>query len=199
MKLSEIKVDTEYAVLPQYQDVKGCFNDINTIANTRVMNATVVSLDVYEYDPSNRNPDPAHFKLAVPQKKKSGRALLVKSKDMYSDDVYYHTVQLKQILVEWSVLIPIWNESKRLEEERKAKAEAERKVLEDKKTRARAHAERAQHSLPKTVKSLVGARCGDVTVEFQSYSNDPNATITMRLTDFEILLEQLYEKKEEVA
>jgi hypothetical protein len=199
MKLSEIKVDTEYAILPQYQDVRGQFNDVNAIAKARVKSAKVVSLDVYEYDPQTVNADPAQFKLAVPQKKKSGRALLVVTKDMYSDDLVYFTVQLKQILIEWSVLVPIWAEQKRLQLEQEAKALAESKVLEAKQTRAKEHAERAKHSLPKTVKSLVGARCGDVSVDYNRYSTTPDATITMRLTDFEILLEQLYDKKDEVA
>ena len=199
MKLSEIKLDTDYAILPNYQEVRGQFNDVNTIANARVMSARVVSLDTYEHDSQKRSKDPAEFALAVPQKKKTGRSLLVVAKDMYGDDLVYFTVQLKQILIEWSVLVPIWDEQKRVQKEREAKEEAERKVLEAKRVRAREHAERSRHSLPKTVKSLVGARCGDVSVDYNAYSSNPDATITMRLTDFEILLEQIYDKKEEVA
>jgi hypothetical protein len=200
MRLSELKVGVEYAILPNYEEVRGRYADINTIANARVIKATITSMDVYDYDSGKRGTDPSAFTIAVPQSKKSGRALVMKTEDIYNpSESVYLTVQLKQILIEWSVLVPIWDEQKRLQKEREAKEETERKVLEAKRVRAREHAERSRHSLPKTVKSLVGARCGDVSVDYNAYSSNPDATITMRLTDFEILLEQLYDKKEEVA
>lgn len=200
MKLSELKVGVEYAILPNYEEVRGKYSDLNTIANARVIKATIASMDVYDYDSGKRGTELSAFSIAVPQKKKSGRALVMKTEDIYnSGEFVYLTVQLKQILIEWAVLVPIWDEQKRLRLEQENKALAESKILEAKVTRAKEHAERAKHSLPKTVKSLVGARCGDVTVDFNRYSNTPDATITMRLTDFEILLEQLYDKKDEVA
>lgn len=200
MKLSELKVGVEYAVLPNYEEVRGKYPDLNSMANARTIKATIVSMDVYEYDSSNRSIDPTAF--AVHTSKTSGaRALLMKTENLYSSDneASYMTVQLKQILVEWSVLVPVWDERKRLQLEAEAKEQAERKVREAKQTRAKEHAQRAKQSLPKTVKSLVGARCGDVVVDYNAYSGNPDAYITMRLTDFEILLEQLYDKKEEVA
>jgi hypothetical protein len=63
------------------------------------------------------------------------------------------------------------------------------------------HAERAQVNLPNTLKKLLGGHLyGNVSVNYSSYSNDPNAEVTLSLRDMERLIERAFDNEsEEVA
>lgn len=190
MKLSEIKLNGEYAIVPSWTYNNKSARDIDTVRENDVVKSTVVSLDKYEYEPSNRKDSP-DFKKAQQGNRSVG--IIVKATDNQGKDFYW-TSRLADVVAEWSVLEPKWNSAKsKEEEERKAREEAQRQERELRRT-VEEEVERSRNSVMSSAKELLGANT-TVEVTTRGYGLDYKATVEISLAEFERLMELSYEGK----
>ncbi len=200
MKLSEIEVGKEYAVTHHFTSTIGNKDllDITKVSRHDVDKATVESKDKYNYVKEGSLTLLKEEFTIAPKSAKVNIGLLVSFERQ--GEKHYTVVRISNVLHEWNHLEPIW--LAREEEERKARAIAETKELELRKKRdnARLHAERAQVNLPNTLKKLLGGHLyGNVSINYSTYSTDPNAEVTLSLKDMERLIERAFDNSEEVA
>ena len=118
MKLSEIKLNGEYAIVPSWTYNNKGSRDVAIVRENDVVKATVISLDKYEYEPSNRKQSSADFTKAQAGNRSVG--ILVKATDNNNTDLYW-TSRLADVVEEWSVLEPKWKAKQSVEEEEQRK------------------------------------------------------------------------------
>jgi exonuclease VII large subunit len=190
MKLSEIKLNGEYAIVPSWTYNNKSARDIDTVRENDVVKSTVVSLDKYEYEPSNRKDSPSFTKAQAGNR---SVGIIVKATDNQGRDFYW-TSRLADVVAEWSVLEPKWNSAKsKEEEERKAREEAQRQERELRRT-VEEEIERSRNSVMSSAKELLGTNT-TVEVTTRGYGIDYKATVEISLAEFERLLELSYEGK----
>lgn len=202
MKLSALQVDTEYAVVLGWTSMHNnpYYKDLATIGRRDVAKAVLVSTDKYEYAGDNRyshNQDKTVFNLA-PKNAKSNIGVLMRITDSNGVD-FYMVSRLSEIVVEWSVLEPLWVAKEELERQEQLKEKQRQAEINRKRDNARLHAERAQTNLPVTLKKLLVTLNGNVEVSYSSYSDNPSPTVTISLRDIERLIELAFDNQEEVA
>jgi hypothetical protein len=201
MKLSEIEVGKEYAVTHHFTSTVGNKDllDITKVTRHDVDKATVESKDKYNYVKEGSLTVLKEELTVAPKSAKVNIGILVSF--TRQGEKHYTVVRISNVLHEWNHLEPLWLAKE--EEERKLRAIAEQQELELRKKRdnARLHAERAQVNLPNTLKKLLGGHLyGNVTINYSSYSTDPNAEVTLTLKDMERLIERAFDNEsEEVA
>jgi hypothetical protein len=201
MKLSEIEVGKEYAITHHFTSTVGNKDllDITKVTRHDVDKATVESKDKYNYAKEGSLTLLKEELTVAPKSAKVNIGILVSF--TRQGEKHYTVVRISNVLHEWNHLEPLWLAKE--EEERKLRAIAEQQELELRKKRdnARLHAERAQVNLPNTLKKLLGGHLyGNVTINYSSYSTDPNAEVTLTLKDMERLIERAFDNEsEEVA
>lgn len=191
MKLSELTVGKEYAVVPSWTYSSRSARDVDTVRENDVVKATLVELTKYEYEPSQRRQDP-NFRKAEAGNRSVG--VLVKASDN-SGTEFYWTSRLADIIAEWSVLEPKWK-AKQSEQERKEQEEQERRAKE------RLHVEqihqeiaRSRTSIMDSAKELLGSN-NNVEVTTNGYGLDSHGVVTFSIKEFEKLIELAYAGKE---
>jgi hypothetical protein len=191
MKLSEIKLNGEYAIVPSWTYNNKSARDVNTVRENDVVKASIVSLDKYEYEPSQRKDSPSFTKA---QSGNRSVGIIVKATDNNGKE-YYWTSRLADVIAEWSVLEPKWNSVKDKEEkERQAKMEEQRKEREL-RNQVEAEVERSRNSIIATSKDLLGENT-TVEVTTSGYNLDYKATVNLSLKEFELLIEMAFAGKE---
>ncbi|CAB4167000.1 hypothetical protein UFOVP964_99 [uncultured Caudovirales phage] len=191
MKLSEIKLNIEYAVVPSWTYNNRGARDVDKVREGDVVKATVISLDKYEYEPSNRKHNVNDFTKAQAGNRSIG--ILVKALDTNGKEFFW-TTRLADVVAEWAVLEPTWNSQKsKEEEERLARDEAQRKEREL-RVRVEEEIERSRKSVVESAKELLGANT-TVEVSTRGYGEDYRATVEISLAEFERLMELSYEGK----
>lgn len=192
MKLSEVKLNGDYAIVPSWTYNSKGSRDVSIVRENDVVKATVISLDKYEYEPSQRKQDPAQFTKAQAGNRSVG--ILVKATDNNNTDFYW-TSRLADVVEEWSVLEPKWKAKQSEEdEERKKRAEQANKEHEIRK-QVEEEVERSRNSVITTAKELLGAGTS-VDVSSQGYGLDYKATVSVSLKEFEQLIEMAYAGKD---
>lgn len=190
MKLSEIKLNGEYAIVPSWTYNNKGVRDIDTVRENDVVKSTVISLEKYEYEPSNRKDSPSFTKA---QSGNRSVGIIVKATDNQGRDFYW-TSRLADVVAEWSVLEPKWNSAKsKEEEEKRLRDEAQRQERDIRKT-VEEEVERSRVSVTSSAKELLGANT-TVEVTTRGYGLDYKATVEISLAEFERLLELSYEGK----
>jgi hypothetical protein len=202
MKLSELQVDTEYAVVigwtPMHNNPQ--YKDFTRIDRRDVTKATLVSIDKYEYTVDNRyhnSEDKDSFNRA-PKNAKTNLGVLLRATDT-SGVVRYFVSRLSEVIVEWSVLEPLWLAKEELQRQEQLKEKQRQEEVQRIRDNARLHAERAQTNLPITLKKVLGNLYSNVEVNYSTYSDNPSPTVTLSLRDIERLIELAYDNQEEVA
>lgn len=192
MKLSELSVGKEYAVVPSWTYSSRNARDLNNVRENDVVKATLVELTKYNYEPSQRRHDPAGFTKANAGERSVG--VLVKATDSNGTDIYW-TSRLADILAEYSTLEPKWANAK-AEQERKEREELERRERERLHAeQVRAEVERSRNSILDSAKELLGSN-NNVHVDTNGYGNELTAQVTFSIKDFERLLELAYAGKD---
>jgi len=192
MKLSEIKLNGEYAIVPSWTYNSKSSREIDKVRENDVVKATVISLEKYEYEPSNRKDNPTSFRKAEAGNRSVG--ILVKAIDN-SGAEFYWTSRLADVVAEWSVLEPKWNSLKSKEEaERLAREEAQRKERELRK-KVEEEVERSRNSVIATSKELLGEQT-TVEVTSNGYGLDYKASVNLSLREFELLVEMAFAGKD---
>ena len=191
MKLSEIKLNGEYAIVPSWTYNNKSARDVDTVRENDVVKATIYSLDKYEYEPSNRKDSPS-FRQAEAGNRSVG--IVVKATDNNGKE-YYWTSRLADVIAEWSVLEPKWNSAKSKEEaERLLREEAQRKERELRRL-VEEEVERSRNSVVSTSKVLLGDKT-TVEVSSSGYGLDYKATVNLSLKEFEQLIEMAFAGKD---
>jgi len=192
MKLSELTVGTEYAVVPSWTYSNRSARDVDTVRENDVVRATLLELTKYEYEPSNRKSDSGSFVKAQAGNRSVG--VLVKATDSNGKDVYW-TTRLADIIAPYAVLEPKWSQANQAEKERERKQrELQEKVYAHKK-KVSAEIERSTGSIIQTSKELLGAGTY-VTVDTEGYDLDYKGIVKLSIAEFEALIEMAYAGKD---
>jgi hypothetical protein len=192
MKLSELTVGTEYAVVPSWTYSNRSARDVDTVRENDVVRATLLELTKYEYEPSNRKDSAGSFVKAQTGNRSVG--VLVKATDSNGKDVYW-TTRLADIIAPYAVLEPKWSQLNSAEKEReRIQRELQEKVYAHKKV-VSAEVERSKGSIIQTSKELLGAGTY-VTVETDGYDLEYKGIVKLSLQEFETLIELAYAGKD---
>ena len=192
MKLSEIKLNGDYAIVPSWTYNNKGSRDVAIVRENDVVKATVISLDKYEYEPSNRKQSSADFTKSQAGNRSVG--ILVKATDNNNTDFYW-TSRLADVVEEWSVLEPKWKAKQSAEDdERKKRAEQANKEHEIRK-QVEEEVQRSRNSVITTAKELLGVGTS-VEVNTNGYGLDYKATVSVSLKEFEQLIEMAYAGKD---
>ena len=191
MKLSEIKLNGEYAIVPSWTYNSKESRDPNKVRENDVVKASVLSLDKYEYEPSNKKADASSFRLAQQGNRSVG--ILVKATDNNGQEFFW-TSRLADVVAEWSVLEPTWKAKQSKEDEEQRKREEQQQREKAIRVKAEQEVERSRNSVMSSAKDLLGAGT-TVEVTTRGYGEDYKATVEISLAEFERLLELSYEGK----
>ena len=192
MKLSEIKLNGDYAIVPSWTYNNKGSRDVSTVRENDVVKATVISLDKYEYEPSQRRQDPAQFTKAQAGNRSVG--ILVKATDNNNTDFYW-TSRLADVVEEWSVLEPKWKAKQSAEDDERKKREEQANKEREIRKQVEEEVNRSRNSVITTAKELLGAGTS-VDVSSQGYGLDYKATVSVSLKEFEQLIEMAYAGKD---
>lgn len=188
MKLSELNVGTEYAVVPSWKYSSRNSRDLNNVDESDVVKATLVELTKYNYEPSQRRQDPAGFSKASAGERSVG--VLVKATDN-SGGEFYWTSRLADILAEYATLEPKWA-TKKAEQEKREREENERRERERLiAEQVQQEVARSRNSILDSAKELLGSS-HSVEVNTNGYGADLKGVVTFTLKDFEKLIELAY-------
>ncbi len=196
MKLSELQVGNEYAVLPSWTYNGKQARDLDRVRENDVIKATLISTDKYSYDVSSRYNDTTRFRLAIKGERSVG--VIVKAVDSNGTEFYW-TARLADILQEWSLISPQWEVRKLKEAEERKQRELQEQLEREYRNKVQAYVERSRDTVPVCVTELIGKRCGKVHVTTSGYGMDTQAVVEINLADFETLVELAYQGKEAVA
>ena len=192
MKLSELTVGTEYAIVPSWTYSSKSARTVDTVRENDVVRATLLELTKYEYEPSNRKSDTGSFVKAQQGNRSVG--VLVKATDTNGKDVYW-TTRLADIIAPYAVLEPKWLQANSAEKEReRIQKEQQEKVYAHKK-KVSAEVERSTGSIIQTSKELLGAGTY-VTVDTEGYDLDYKGVVKLSIQEFESLIEMAYAGKD---
>jgi len=192
MKLSELTIGTEYAVVPSWTYSSKSARTVDTVRENDVVRATLLELTKYEYEPSNRKSDTGSFVKAQQGNRSVG--VLVKATDTNGKDVYW-TTRLADIIAPYAVLEPKWLQANSAEKEReRIQKEQQEKVYAHKK-KVSAEVERSTGSIIQTSKELLGAGTY-VSVDTEGYDLDYKGVVKLSITEFEALIEMAYAGKD---
>ena len=192
MKLSEIKLNGDYAIVPSWTYNNKGSRDVSTVRENDVVKATVISLDKYEYEPSNRKQSFADFTKAQAGNRSVG--ILVKATDNNNTNFYW-TSRLADVVEEWSVLEPKWKAKQSVEEEEQRKREEQANKEREIRRKVEEEVERSRNSVITTAKELLGVGTS-VEVNTNGYGLDYKATVSVSLKEFEQLIEMAYAGKD---
>jgi len=191
MKLSEIQLGKEYAIVPSWTYNQASARDIDKVRENDVVKATVTSLEKYEYEPSQRRNDSTGFTKAQSGNRSVG--ILVKATDNSGTDFYW-TSRLADVVAEWSVLEPKWNAKKSAEEEANRKRIEQQQLENEHHRKVEEELERSRHSIISSSKELLGEQTS-VDVSNYGYGLERKVVVNVSLREFEQLLELAYEGK----
>ena len=192
MKLSELQVGKEYAIVPSWTYGSKSARDVDTCRENDVVKATLMETTKYNYEPAQRRQTPNEFTPAQQGERSVG--VLVKATDNNGTDFYW-TSRLADIVAEWSVLEPKWkakqSEQERAEQEQRERREKEQRHVEQ----VRQEVERSRNSIMDSAKELLGSN-NHVEVTSNGYGLESHAVVTFSLKEFEALIELAYAGKE---
>lgn len=195
MKLSELTINTEYAVVPSWTYSSRSARDVDSVRENDVVKATLISKDKYEYEASMRKDNPNDFTKAQEGNRSVG--VIVKGTNNAGQD-YYWTSRLADIIAPYSLLEPKWAQAKTEEEKRQAEENARRARGKEIREREQNKAMTARNSVMASSRELLGDNCY-VNVDTTGYDENTRAIVTLSLSEYERLIELAYEGKASVA
>lgn len=199
MKLSELAIGTEYAVIPSWTYTNKSARSVDTCRENDVVKAELISKDKYDYQPSQRyKAIDNNFRKAQQGERSVG--VLVKAVDNNGNEIYW-TARLADIVAPYATLEPKWKEK-----QQKENAEAEERkrieaIREAKHRVVREYVARCQNTVPASINELIGRRTKKVNVTTNGGYGDHEleAVVEISLEDMETLIELAYQGKEAVA
>ena len=192
MKLSELTIGTEYAVVPSWTYNNRSARDVDTVRENDVVRATLLELTKYEYEPSNRKLSATDFTKAQAGNRSVG--VLVSAVDSNGKTIYW-TTRLADIIAPYAVLEPKWSQANQAEKERERLAREQQEKVYAHKKKVSAEVERSTGSIIQTSKELLGAGTY-VSVETEGYELDYKGVVKLSIQEFEALIELAYAGKD---
>ena len=192
MRLSELTIGTEYAVVPSWTYNNRSARDVDTVRENDVVRATLLELTKYEYEPSNRKLSATDFTKAQAGNRSVG--VLVSAVDSNGKTIYW-TTRLADIIAPYAVLEPKWSQANQAEKERERLAREQQEKVYAHKKKVSAEVERSTGSIIQTSKELLGAGTY-VSVETEGYELDYKGVVKLSIQEFEALIELAYAGKD---
>ena len=192
MKLSELTIGTEYAIVPSWTYNSRSARDVDSVRENDVVRATLISMDKYEYEPSNRKTSPTDFTKAQAGNRSVG--VLVKALDNNGKEIFW-TSRLADIIAPYAVLEPKWKALNSQLEAKEREQQEQRRKLEIHRAKVQAEVERSTGSIIQTSKELLGVGTY-VSVDTEGYDMDYKGVVKLSITEFEALIEMAYAGKD---
>lgn len=192
MKLSELTIGTEYAIVPSWTYNSRSARDVDSVRENDVVRAELISMDKYEYEPSNRKASATDFTKAQAGNRSVG--VLVKALDSNGKEIFW-TSRLADIIAPYAVLEPKWKALNSAQQEREREELEKRKKLEIHRAKVQAEVERSTGSIIQTSKELLGVGTY-VSVDTEGYDMDYKGVVKLSLAEFEALIEMAYAGKD---
>ena len=206
MKSADLKIGTNYAVIPAWDYSSSDKKNPDRVQRNHVANATLVSTDKYEYKVyrSDKQDDQA---FAPANKGSRNVGYLVCSDDYKTNgqaqSTIYWLARPQDIVAEYATLEPKWVERERQELLERQKHEAEQKERERKEKEAREYHERVSASLITSLKTIIGDRANHITVDQRSRRVGDTyiqvSEMSIDLKTMSILIEKVLEAKDLVG
>ena len=206
MKSAELKIGTNYAVIPAWDYSSSDKKNPDRVQRNHVAKATLVSTAKYEYKVYRSDKqDDQQFQPANKGSRNVG--YLVCSDDYLNNGQAPTTIfwlaRPQDIVAEYATLEPKWAERERQELLERQKQEAEQKERERKEREAREYHERVANSLIASLKSIVGDRANNISVDQRSRRVGDNyvgvSEITLDFKTMSILIEKVLEARDLVG
>ena len=206
MKSAELKLGTNYAVIPAWDYSSSDKKNPDRVQRNHVAKATLVSTAKYEYKVYRSDKqDDQQFKPANKGSRNVG--YLVCSDDYITSGQTTSTIfwlaRPQDIVAEYATLEPKWAERERQELLERQKQEAEQKERERKQREAREYHERVANSLIASLKSIIGDRANNISVDQRNrrVGNDyvEVSEITIDFKTMSILIEKVLEARDLVG
>jgi hypothetical protein len=192
MKLSELTIGTEYAIVPSWTYNSRSARDVDSVRENDVVRAELISMDKYEYEPSNRKDNAGSFTKAQAGNRSVG--VLVKALDSNGKEIFW-TSRLADIIAPYAVLEPKWKALNSAQEAKEREQQETRRKLEIHRAKVQAEVERSTGSIIQTSKELLGVGTY-VSVDTEGYDLDYKGVVKLSLTEFEALIEMAYAGKD---
>ena len=206
MKSADLKINVEYAVIPAWDYSSSDKKNPDRVQRNHVAKAKLVSLDKYEYKvyraESATNPN-----FAPANKGSRNIGYLVCSDDFMTSGQTSSTIfwlaRPQDIVASYSDLEPKWAQKELDEKLLREKQELEQKERERKQREAREYTERVSASLIASLKSILGDRANNITIDTRNrrVGNDyiEVAEVNVDLKTMGILIEKVLEAKDLVG
>jgi hypothetical protein len=192
MKLSELTIGTEYAIVPSWTYNSRSARDVDSVRENDVVRAELISMDKYEYEPSNRKDNAGSFTKAQAGNRSVG--VLVKALDSNGKEIFW-TSRLADIIAPYAVLEPKWKALNSAQEAKEREQQETRRKLEIHRAKVQAEVERSTGSIIQTSKELLGVGTY-VSVDTEGYDLDFKGVVKLSITEFEALIEMAYAGKD---
>jgi hypothetical protein len=192
MKLSELTIGTEYAIVPSWTYNSRSARDVDSVRENDVVRAELISMDKYEYEPSNRKDNAGSFTKAQAGNRSVG--VLVKALDSNGKEIFW-TSRLADIIAPYAVLEPKWKALNSAQEAKEREQQETRRKLEAHRAKVQAEVERSTGSIIQTSKELLGVGTY-VSVDTEGYDLDYKGVVKLSLAEFEALIEMAYAGKD---
>jgi len=206
MKSAELKLGTNYAVIPAWDYSSSDKKNPDRVQRNHVAKATLVSTAKYEYKVyrSDKQDDQA---FAPANKGSRNVGYLVCSDDYLnsgqSTSTIFWLARPQDIVAEYATLEPKWVEREQQELLERQKHEAEQKERERKQKEAREYHERVSASLIASLKTIIGDRANHITVDQRNRRVGDNyievSEMSIDLKTMSILIEKVLEAKDLVG
>ena len=206
MKSADLKIGTNYAVIPAWDYSSSDKKNPDRVSRNHVAKATLVSSSKYEYKVyrSDKQDDQA---FAPANKGSRNVGYLVCSDDYKTNgqaqSTIYWLARPQDIVAEYATLEPKWVERERQELLERQKHEAEQKERERKEKEAREYHERVSASLITSLKTIIGDRANHSTVDQRSRRVGDTyiqvSEMNIDLKTMSILIEKVLEAKDLVG
>lgn len=192
MKLSELEVGKEYAVVPSWTYNNKSARDVAKVGKDDVIKSTLMSKDKYEYEPSYRKSSIADFNKAQEGNRSVG--VIVKGTDNNGNEVYW-TTRLADIVAPYADLEPRWDKELAEQNEREREMNEKRERVQKHREKIYAEVERSKGSITTTLRELLGEKTY-VDVDTKGYELEMQGVVTISLPEFERLIELSYAGKD---
>lgn len=192
MKLSELVIGTDYAVIPSWYSSSQSARDVNKVREDDVVKGVLQSKDKYVYNSGTKRYEASDFQLAPEGERSVG--VLVKGQNSHGNDIYW-TARLADIVAPYDDLTPRWDKEKEEAELARKEEEELREKIAKHNTAVHNQVNLARESLPSTCKELLGENC-QVTIEKEGWDLGAKAIAQITLTELQRLLELAYEGME---
>ena len=198
MKQGDLKIGTEYGVIPSWDYSSADKKNPEKAGRKDLSKAELVSLDKYAYEVyRSENPEDSTFKPAPQGSRSVG--YLVKS-DSFGSTLYWVS-RPQDIVAEYASMETRWTVA---EEQERVRLEEQRKAIEDRQRLERELQERADRvakAVKDSLRTIIGNRVDSIELSSRSKRNDqgeyiPTYRFDLDLSTMQVIVEKVLEARD---